>query len=96
MAKQPPLGSGARFSKLAGSLAKRPGVKNPAALAAAIGRKKYGPKKFAKLGAKKAAPNRPNPPTIPNAPVAPPRPRPALGVGSFEPTVKPPGLGGRY
>ena len=45
MAKKPKLGSGKRFS----NLAKRPGVTNPGALAASIGRKKYGKKKFQKL-----------------------------------------------
>lgn len=34
------------FSKLKGELASRPGVKNPGALAASIGRKKYGKAKF--------------------------------------------------
>lgn len=51
MAK-PALGSGARFAALKGKLASRPGVTNPGALAAFIGRKKYGKKKFAKLSAK--------------------------------------------
>lgn len=46
-----PLGSGERFKKLKGQLAKR-GVKNPDALAAAIGRKKYGKKKFQQLAQK--------------------------------------------
>ena len=50
MAK-PKLGSGARFSALTQELASR-GARNPKALAAYIGRKKYGKKKFAKLGAK--------------------------------------------
>lgn len=49
MAKKPKLGSGKRFSNLTKALAKRPGVTNPAALAASIGRKKYGKKKFQKL-----------------------------------------------
>lgn len=48
MAK-PPLGSGQRFTALTQQLAQRPGVKNPAALAAYIGRKKYGAKKFNSL-----------------------------------------------
>jgi hypothetical protein len=52
MAKKPPLGSGQRFDALAGTLAKRPGVTDPKALAAFIGRKKYGASKFAALGAK--------------------------------------------
>ena len=51
MAK-PVLGSGARFGALKAKLAKRPGVTNPGGLAAFIGRKKYGAKKFAALGAK--------------------------------------------
>ncbi len=48
---KPKLGSGARFKALEAKLAHRPGVTNPAALAAYIGRKKYGSKRFAKLGA---------------------------------------------
>lgn len=51
MAK-PRLGSGARFAALKGKLAGRPGIKDPAALAASIGRKKYGKKKFQSLAAK--------------------------------------------
>ena len=51
-AKKPKLGSGGRFAALKSKLASRPGVTNPGALAAYIGRKKYGAKKFAKLGAK--------------------------------------------
>ena len=39
-------GGGGRFQKLEGALKKK-GVKNPAALAASIGRKKYGKKKMA-------------------------------------------------
>lgn len=55
------------FNKLKGELASRPGVTNPGALAASIGRKKYGAGKFNKAaaahkslrGAKpKAGPNR--------------------------------------
>jgi hypothetical protein len=34
------------FDRLKGELAKRPGVKNPAALAASIGKSKYGAKRF--------------------------------------------------
>ena len=45
MAKIPPLGSGQRFDNLTRALAQRPGVKNPAALAAYIGRKNN-PAKF--------------------------------------------------
>ncbi len=51
MAKQPKLGSGERFKKLTGTLESR-GAKNPAALAAWIGRKKFGTKKFQSLSAK--------------------------------------------
>lgn len=51
MAKKPKLGSGKRFAKLKKSLSRK-GVKNPGALAAYIGRKKYGAKKFNKLAAK--------------------------------------------
>jgi hypothetical protein len=43
-----PPGSGKNFAKLKGALAKR-GARNPGALAAYIGRKKYGRKGFAKL-----------------------------------------------
>ena len=46
------LGSGQRFSALTQQLAQRPGVRNPAALAAYIGRRKYGSKRFANLGAR--------------------------------------------
>lgn len=46
------LGSGKRFAALKSKLAKRPGIKNPGALAASIGRKKYGPKKMASMAAK--------------------------------------------
>lgn len=49
---QAKLGSGARFASLRNKLAHRPGVSNPAALAASIGRKKYGFAKFSQLSAK--------------------------------------------
>lgn len=49
--RQPKLGTGKRFSKLKTQLAGR-GVRNPGALAAYIGRKKYGAKKFGSLAAK--------------------------------------------
>lgn len=45
-----PLGSGERFRTLTQKLAKR-GAKNPKALAAWIGRKKYGKKKMQELAA---------------------------------------------
>lgn len=51
MAKAP-LGSGERFAALKNKLAKKPGVSDPAALAAAIGRKKYGNKKMGQLSAR--------------------------------------------
>lgn len=46
---KPKLGSGARFAALKGKLSGKPGIKDPGALAASIGRKKYGAKKFASL-----------------------------------------------
>jgi hypothetical protein len=39
------------FAKLEGKLAGKPGVTNPGALAASIGRKKYGSKTFNKASA---------------------------------------------
>ena len=51
MAK-PKLGSGARFKALTKKLDGKKGVTDPGALAAAIGRKKYGKKKFQSLAAK--------------------------------------------
>lgn len=47
-----PLGQGGRFAALKGKLSKQKGVTNPGALAASIGRQKYGNKGFAKLSAK--------------------------------------------
>lgn len=52
MAKKPKLGNGKRFQQLSSKLSKEPGVTDPAALAAVIGRKKYGKKRFQKLGQK--------------------------------------------
>ena len=49
--RKPKLGSGARFKALTTKLKKR-GAKNPKALAAFIGRKKYGPKKMAAMAKK--------------------------------------------
>lgn len=40
------LGQGGRFAALKQSLAKEPGVSSPGGLAAYVGRKKYGAKKF--------------------------------------------------
>lgn len=47
--KLPKLGSGKRFASLTRALQKRKDVTNPEALAAWIGRKKYGKKRFQKL-----------------------------------------------
>tara|TARA_A100000172_G_scaffold20591_1_gene11706 strand:- start:4333 stop:4512 length:180 start_codon:yes stop_codon:yes gene_type:complete len=49
--KKPKLGSGVRFKNLTTKL-KKSGVKNPKALAASIGRKKYGKKKMSVMAAK--------------------------------------------
>ena len=49
--KKPPLGSGKRFKQPDSKLKKR-GARDPKALAAYIGRKKYGAKKFAAMAAK--------------------------------------------
>ena len=46
--KKPKLGTGKRFADLEGVLKKK-GASSPGALAAWIGRKKYGAKKFNKL-----------------------------------------------
>lgn len=51
MNKKPKLGTGKRFAQLKSKLAKK-GAKTPGALAAFIGRKKYGNKKMASLSAK--------------------------------------------
>lgn len=48
----PKLGSGGRFKKLKASIAKKGKVRDPGAVAAAIGRKKYGKKKFQSMAAK--------------------------------------------
>ncbi len=48
--KKAPLGQGGRFAAVEAS-AKKSGASNPAAVAAAVGRKKYGAKKFAAMGA---------------------------------------------
>ena len=49
---KPALGSGGRFKALKKELAGKKGVKDPGALAAAIGRKKLGKAKFQALAAK--------------------------------------------
>lgn len=48
-AEEPPVGSGERFRRLQGKLARRGDVRDPAAVAAAIGRKKYGKKRFQEM-----------------------------------------------
>ena len=58
MAKSMKLGGGSRFAKLKASIAaasKKKGrktIRDPGAVAAAIGRKKYGKAKFQKMAAK--------------------------------------------
>jgi len=47
-----PPGAGGRFAAMQKKLASKPGIRNPAAVAAAIGRKKYGAKKMASWAAK--------------------------------------------
>ena len=49
--KRPKLGTGKRFAALKKKLGAKKGIKNPGALAAAIGRKKFGAKKMAKMSA---------------------------------------------
>ena len=49
--RKPKLGSGKRFKNLSSDL-KNKGAKNPKALAAYIGRKKYGKKKMSAMAAK--------------------------------------------
>jgi hypothetical protein len=51
MARKARLGSGSRFRSLKRKLSRK-GVRNPGALAASIGRKKYGKRKFQKLASK--------------------------------------------
>lgn len=45
------LGSGGRFEKLKESISKEKGVRNPGAIAAMAGRRKYGAEKMAKMSA---------------------------------------------
>jgi hypothetical protein len=49
--RKPPLGTGERFRQLAAELSERAGVRDPKALAAWIGRRKYGAKTMAALAA---------------------------------------------
>ena len=51
MSTKPKLGSGARFKRLANHFAKED-VRDPDALAAAIGRRKYGNKKMTSMAEK--------------------------------------------
>jgi hypothetical protein len=50
MMAKPKLGSGARFKAVEAS-ARKSGASDPAAVAAAVGRKKYGAKKMGQLAA---------------------------------------------
>ena len=52
MAKSMKPGGGGRFAKLKAKIAKRGGVKDAGAVAAAIGRKKYGKGRFQKMAAR--------------------------------------------
>lgn len=45
-------GTGERFKRLKDVLGKKPGITNPGALAAKIGREKFGKAKFQKMAAK--------------------------------------------
>ena len=45
------VGSGTRFRRLVKKISKRKGVRDAKAIAASIGRKKYGKKKFQKMAA---------------------------------------------
>lgn len=49
---RPKLGTGERFAQLKAKIAAKGGVRDPGAVAASIGRKKYGKEKFQKLAAK--------------------------------------------
>jgi hypothetical protein len=48
--RKPKLGTGKRFKAVEAS-ARKSGARNPKAVAAAVGRKKYGAKKMAKMAA---------------------------------------------
>jgi len=47
--RKPKLGSGTRFKKLTRSLSRTKGIKSPKRLAAWIGRRRYGTRKFSSL-----------------------------------------------
>jgi len=49
MAKSMKVGGGGRFAAMKRKLSHRKGVKNPGALAAYIGRRKYGAKRMARM-----------------------------------------------
>lgn len=49
---KPKLGTGKRFAKLEKAIEAKGNVENPEAVAASIGRKKYGAKKMASMAAK--------------------------------------------
>lgn len=49
--KKPKLGTGKRFAALETAISKRKGIKDPGAIAAKIGRLKYGKAKFQKMAA---------------------------------------------
>ena len=49
--KKPKLGSGKRFHNLVSEISKKGTARDPEAVAATAGIKKYGPKKFHKLAA---------------------------------------------
>ena len=52
MTRKPKLGSGARFKALSKKLGRQKDIEDADALAASIGRKKYGKKRFQQLSAK--------------------------------------------
>lgn len=52
MAKSMKIGGGGRFEKLEGELSHKKGISDPAAVAASIGKKKYGAGKMASMAAK--------------------------------------------
>jgi len=52
MAKSSEPGGGGRFARLKGKLARQRGVRNPGAVAAKIGREKYGTEKMGKFAAR--------------------------------------------
>lgn len=52
MKKSMKLGGGGRFARLKASLSHKKGIKDPGALAASIGRKKFGNEKMQKMAEK--------------------------------------------